>query len=176
MAKNSLISLAKGRSSTKVTAEKNKPVDVKNKTPEEIRDIKAKQKVEELLSDVNMSYTTSVETPPNVIRVKEGIEWFEQELEMLTKENEKLKQETFEAKTEYEKIFTAYQHLKGGGGHVDEEDIKNSIVRLFSEIQENYITMGIDPVKRVPNLVLPPVAFMNRMIMFFPFLERHKKF
>ena len=54
--------------------------------------------------------------------------------------------------------------------------IKNSVVKLFNEIQENYFSMGKNPHTGQPNLIIPPIAFMNRMIQFFPFLDNEKKF
>ena len=49
------------------------------------------------------------------------------------------------------------------------------LYKLFNEIQDNYISM-YNPATGKSGLVIAPIAFMNRLIMFFPFLESEKKY
>jgi len=175
MAKKSLVSLAKGADKKEKPVKK--PVEKKVKevplTPEQERDLKAKAKVDELLQGVELSIKKEddlLEVESEV--VDKNIEWFEEQLTLLSDENTKLKGELDVAKGDYVKIFNELQKKQGAvaqsGGEVDTA-LKAKIVQLFNEIQQNHISMG-------RNFVIVPAAFLNRLIMFFPFLQNDKRF
>lgn len=181
-----LIGIAKGNGDTKKTTRKpaakkttrkpaakkttaKKPAEPKL-TPEQERDLKAKQRVEELLKDADL-------TPPNGddnllelvdendTETKEepkGVEWLEEQIQILVDRNKVLEVEN--------------EQLKQSGG-VDTQGVKESVVRLFDELQGNYLKMGPHPT--IPNrgsFVIYTPGFLNRMIKFFPFLEDFRRF
>ncbi len=180
MAEKNLIRIAKGNGNGKkpaVTAKKpaEKKVVEEKPTPAELRDKKAKEAVKNLLDGVDL-------TPPKkdeeLIELesgpKSGVEWLEEQMGRLSEENSALKSELELAKVDYSKMFDEYRKLKGGGGVVlsnpDENSaLKVGVIKLFNEIQANYLAMG-------KNFVIVPPAFLNRLIMFFPFLQDEKKF
>lgn len=178
--KSNLVKLAKGSSSKKTattTRKSTKKVEEKPLTPEEKRDLKAKQKVKELLEDVDL---TPKKESEDLLELDEGkgnksIEWLEEQLTALSDINTKLKGELEVAKGDYTKLFNEFQRLKQSGSGVVltnadvDTPLKANLVRLFNEIQTNHLTMG-------KNFVIVPPAFLNRLIMFFPFLESEKRF
>ena len=183
MAEKNLIKIAKGNSNGKkpaVTAKK--PVEkkvVENKlTADQERNLKAKQTVEKLLEKVDLDITSS-KKDEELIELdsgpKSGVEWLEEQIGRLSEENSALKSELELSKADYAKMFDDYRRLKGGGESVvlsnpDENSaLKVGVIKLFNEIQANYLAMG-------KNFVIVPPAFLNRLIMFFPFLQDEKKF
>jgi hypothetical protein len=174
--KENLIKLAKGDDKTKAPVAKKSVEKVveKKPTPAEERDIKAKAKVAELLKDVNLEPKRNEELLEMNEEPKRDVEWLEEQVSKLSEENEKLRSEAGLAKEDYSKIFKEFQESKKGNGVVltntiDDSALKTKITQLFSEIQTNYLAMG-------RNFVIVPAAFLNRLIMFFPFLEGDKKF
>ena len=178
MAKN-LINLAKGGKkaspATKKVAEKKeveKPI-----SPAEERDLKAKARVEELLEGVQLTPDKKedlleLEAPEE----KKGAEWLEEQVTLLNEQNEALRSELVLAKDDYSRIFAEMQRFKSGIGIVGDGEIKGQVVNLFEELQANYISRGIDPMTNLPVFEIRPVAFMNRLIMFFPFLNQYKRY
>lgn len=172
MEKKNTVKIAKGGTKKAATARKlakrkpatrkpaRKPV-AKKLTPMQERDLKAKQKVEELLKD---STFTQPKEDDLIILDEEpkGIDWLQEQVALLSQQVETLKKDLAKAKTE---------NAKG-----DEGEIKKGIGVLFEELQTNYIKMGRNPNTGISNLVIPPVAFMNRLIMFFPFLGKLKRY
>lgn len=152
---------------------------VKPKSPEEERNLKAKQKVEELLQEINLNSETkkddlleiSIDKP--ISNFNKGNDWLSEQVSILTEENERLSIEAEQAKNDYKMIFEKLQSIKGEPQNND--NTKALIYKLFNEIQDNYINM-YDPGTGKSGLVIAPVAFMNRLIMFFPFLESEKKY
>lgn len=185
MGEKNLIKLAKKGDDKKSEPVTKKPVEKKEikkevikLSPAEERDMKAKQKVEELLKDVDLTpdkkeelIELDVEQPEQ----HEGVEWLEEQLSLLTEQNAAYKAEIELTKADYQKIFTENQRLKGGGV-VSDDRTKETVINLFNEIQAHYFQSGFHPTTGQPNLILYPIAFMNRMIMFFPFLGQYKKF
>jgi len=179
MANKNLVKLAKGSgnktktSTTKKSTEKK--VVEKPLTSAEERDIKAKQKVQELLEGVPHTSLKNdeifeIESEGN----EKSVEWLGEQVSKLSENNEKLKSELVLTKEDYLKILTDYQKLKQGGDVIlsdtaSDTALKVSIIKLFSEIQANYIALG-------KNFVIVPPAFLNRLIMFFPFLASEKRF
>ena len=182
--KNNLMKLAKGKKETtvKAPAVKKEEVKVPEKvpekvlTPEEERDLKTKAKVEELLDGVNMTLKTEekkedfieVEPEPN----SKDVNWLEEQVSKLSEENESLKSEAALAKSDYSRIFEAFQDLKNGVTLTtsnSDGQLQAKVVELFNEIQAQYLSLG-------NNLIIYPVAFLNRLIKFFPFLDEHRRF
>jgi len=153
---------------------------VKNLTEDEKRDLKAKETVNNLLSDVKLTPQADDELLEmdngEGLRVDKTTEWFSEQIALLNQENEKLRQEADVAKGDYGRIFAELQHLKSNLGVVDEGVVKAKVVELFDELQDNYIKMGINPATRAPNFVIFFPAFLERMVMFFPFLANRKKY
>jgi hypothetical protein len=178
--KNNLMKLAKGKKETTVKAPaiKKEEVKVPEKvlTPEEERDLKTKAKVEELLDGVDMTLKTEekkeeVEVIDDDIQSKDS-EWLEEQVSKLSEENERLKSEIALAKTDYEKLFGEFQEQKNGvtlNNSNSDGQLQAQVIQLFDEIQAQYLSLG-------NNLIIYPVAFMNRLIKFFSFLEDRKRF
>jgi len=183
MAKSNLIKLAKGSDKKGKPARKTveKKVEEKPLTPEEERDLKAKQKEKELLNDVELVPKESEEILELEEKKVEGVDWLTEEVTKLTSQNEQLKED-------YRKILEENKRLKGGKPGIiveqplsssgDESAVARKVTQLFNEIQANYLkNPGMSPnYPGVPNFLIYPVAFMERMIMFFPFLGKEKKY
>jgi len=163
-----LVNLATGK---KPAAKKpqTKAKATKPPTAEEERNLKAKAKVEELLSDVKLTPDSKddlLELAPE--EEEKGSDWLQEQVALLSSENEALKIELKTAKEDYARIFAK------GGGQSDSE-FKETIVKVFHELQSNYLNMGMSP-SGEPNFRIAPAAFINRLIVFFPFLQKEKKF
>jgi hypothetical protein len=175
MAKQNLVKLAKGNAG-KTTTAKPKTTKAPAKkaekplTPAQERDLKAKQKVEELLQDVELTPKKDEELLEVESEPIKGVDWLEEQVTTLSDENTRLKGELTVAKRDYEKLFAEFQKVKTGGVSVsDDSALKVNIIKLFNEIQANHMALG-------RNFVIVPPAFLNRLIMFFPFLNDEKKF
>jgi hypothetical protein len=175
MAKESLLKLAKGggkknETTAKKSVEKEKivvPI-----TPAEERDMKAKAKVEELLQDVPMT----IEKQEVLLDVAEdepqkGVEWLEEQMTLLSDSNQNLIAELELAKGDYQRLFEENQRLKSGvnSSTFDDGQVMANVIAVFNELQSNYMQFG-------QNFIIYPVAFMNRLVMFFPFLQNEKRF
>lgn len=183
MAKSNLIKLAKGGKTTKNKPTSTKPVVKvvveKALTPEEERDLKAKEKVKELLSDVTLvpQSTDEVLEIEESKKEPEGLEWLTEEVAKLTAENEQLK-------SDYSKLLDENRRLKNGNPAIvanetepiDENLVKGKLVQLFNELQANYMRNPGVSQFGTPNFIIYPLAFMERMVMFFPFLGKEKRY
>lgn len=174
-----VINLAKGSKPfvKKTTAKKSatkKPVakSVEKKlTPEEERDLKAKETVQKLLEDSPI--VTLDKKEDELLELEElqeepkGVEWLEEQLTLLTEKNDELNAENDVLKQEN-------QQLKVNAGS-ENGDIKVAVLQLFNEIQENHIKLGVNE-QGVGNFRIYCPGFLNRLIMFFPFLEQYKRY
>lgn len=179
MAKKNVINLAKKKSDT--SAQKNsKTASKKNESSlielENDRDVMVKKKVEELLSDIDLTNKQKEEVNRIGYEHEEGIQWLKEQMSELSKTNDDLRKELGESKEEYKKLYEKY-NTSAKNVTIDNEDsgVKNTVIKLFNEIQTNYINMGKDSKTGRSNLIIPPLAFMNRMVTFFPFLNKYKK-
>ena len=143
----------------------------KKLTPEELRDQKAKETVENLLKD---SPITTLEKKDDLLELDEptkeepkGVEWLEEQVTLLNQKNEALTAELDVVKIEN-------QTLKAGGGS-DDGELSKIVIQLFNELQENHIKMGVDN-RGIGNFRIYCPGFLNRLIKFFPFLEQHKRY
>jgi len=183
MEKSNLVKLAKNSNNKKSNSKKNSIVDKKLSPKDEI-EIKAKKKVDEILGDDLLIFDATRKTVAQLstdendnIELddksnKKGIEWLTEEITKLTNENEILKEE-------YNKLFNEYNELKKSKEEfaTNESDlIKNGLIRLFNELQDNYMRNPGLTRLGTPNFIIFPVAFMERMIMFFPFLEKERRY
>jgi hypothetical protein len=178
-----LVNLALGGNKKTTPAKKKEVVVEKKLTPEEERDLKAKETVKELLSDVDLSITTkpkeddllevddTAPNPPNGNNV-----WLQEQVAALTSENELLKGELAVAKGDYQRIFNENMRIKAGEGLQNVDELKRGVLTVFHEIQSQYMkNPGFTPYG-TPNFVIVPAAFLNRLIVFFPFLAKEKRF
>ena len=172
--KENLMKFAKGDDKKAKTPAKKKEVAEKVLTPEEERDLKAKEKVATLLEGVDLTLKKGgddlleIDTPP---KENGDYQWLEEQVQKLTEENERLNSEAAVAKADYAKIFETYQQLKNGAvsGSPENGDNRLKVIQLFNEIQANYVSMG-------KNFIIHPPSFLLRLIMFFPFLENERRF
>lgn len=181
-----LLNIAKGKNkgNGKIISKEKQQIKTneiaKPKSPEEERNLKAKQKVEELLQEIKLTPETKLDdlleisdNDKPIPITNKGNEWLSEQVSILTEENERLFKEAEQAKNDYRMIFEKLQSMKGEPQNND--NTKALVYRLFNEIQDNYISM-YNPATGKSGLVIAPVAFMNRLIMFFPFLESEKKY
>lgn len=130
-----------------------------SKKKTETVDEKAKERVEELLKDVDIDpkkrddLLEFVEETPEMENQKK---WLEEQLANLSEENEALKKENVELKNQ----------LNSTGG---DDRLQATVANLFNELQKEHF-------KRGSKFHIHPIPFMKRMITFFPFLEKERKF
>ena len=183
MAKNSkLISMATGGTKKPVQKEVVKKVKeiVKTLTPDEERDLKAKETVKSLLDGVDLDITPKEKKEEELLEVdsvvSQNSDWLQEQVALLASENEILKAEAAVAKADYQRIFAENQAIKNGAGIQGDAELKNGILTIFHELQSQYLkNPGMTPYGS-PNFVIVPPAFINRLIVFFPFLAKEKRF
>jgi hypothetical protein len=168
---NKLLSFAKGENKT--TQKKVDP-----KTPEEERDLKAKEKVGELLKDIKLTPTNEddlLEISMPSKNDEDGVKWLTDQVAVLSEENEKLRLDAEFYQENYQKILNENQQIKSGAGIVDDSTVKLKVLELFNELQNNYMSMGFSPSGESNFRVIFP-AFLERMVVFFPFLGDKRKY
>jgi len=187
MAKTDVINLAKSGKATakkpaarkpaakKPAARKRKPA-VKEPTAEEIRDQKAKETIEKLLEDSPITTLDKKEEDLLILdetpeEEPKGVEWLEEQVGLLSQKNEAI---TAELKV----ISIENEQLRGGvvPTTTNDGEVKGVVIKLFDELQTQLINRGVNPNTGNPNFVIHTVAFMNRLIKFFPFLEQMKRY
>jgi hypothetical protein len=178
--KDNLMKLAKGvDKKTKTLIVKKEEVNVPEKkvlSPEEERDLKTKEKVESLLDGIDLTVKTD-EKKEELIELdpepeSKDINWLEEQVTKLGEENENLKSEIVLAKADYTKLFEAFQEQKNGvtlNNSNSDGQLQLKVIQLFNEIQAQYLSLR-------NNLIIYPEAFLNRLILFFPFLEYKKRY
>jgi hypothetical protein len=145
-------------------------------------DVKAKERVNKLLDDVNLTPKKG-EGDNNLLELNEknvqSLEWLQEQIDKLSTENEKLKKEADEAKENYKKLYADYQANNNGKANNNKDNLvpdsmlKNGVIDLFTEFQKNFL--GQNPQKiRYSEIKLPHL--MNKMIKKFPFLKEMKRF
>ena len=141
-----------------------------NSTTLSDREIKAKETVNRLLEDVSLlkgvtdKELVSVDVNKKNVETK-GIDWLEEQLQILTERNEFLENENQKIKADYFKIFNEHKS-QITTSNPNENDM---VIRLFNELQDNYILLG-------DNFRVYFPAFLNRMVMFFPYLRNYRKY
>jgi len=174
---NNLVNLAKGggkKVEVKVTKPAPKKPEVKvvekPKTPEEERDIKAKQRVEELLNGVDLMPKKEEELLEVIEQPKEGLEWLEEQVSLLSEQNEALRAELGVAKADYSRL---YESQRGGGGVNPNETLHQNVLIMFNELQINMLGHNQE---RTPWSTVNVIYLLNQMLSLFPFTEKYKKF
>jgi hypothetical protein len=181
-----LVNLAKGGVKKAAPVEEVKVQEVEL-TKEEKRELKAKETVKELLSDSEVDLTLT-EKPKEeelleVVPDTGNTEWLQEQIALLASENQNLKNEMEVMKIDYQKMLNENLRIKEGSGLQNDGELKNGILTVFHELQSNYMKMGFNQVPRQeivpagePNFRIAPAAFINRLIMYFPFLKDQKRF
>jgi hypothetical protein len=174
MAKKSNLSRVAKKSTTTARTAKAKTTTAEKTQTVESKEEKTKRKVDELLSDLPIDPKKKddlleLDESSEVTIDKESVGWLQEQLGKLAEENEKYKREAEEAKANYKKLFDDFQKIKEGKNVVTDAELKQNVSTVFNELQSNYFKFG-------KNFVIAPVAFMNRLVMYFPFLEKQKKF
>ncbi|MFW5895687.1 MAG: hypothetical protein ACOCT9_02975 [archaeon] len=176
--KTNVTKLAKNSNSKKSNT--TKKVNENNNNSNNDIDVKAKERVNTLLDDVNL---TLKDNESNVLELNknniESLEWLQDQIKSLSEENEKLKNEKEEAKTNYKKLHSQYKELIDSGGDKKQEKelipdsmLKNGITELFTEFQKNFL--GQNPEKtRYSEIKLKHL--MTKMVNKFPFLKEKKR-
>lgn len=175
----SLVNLALGGNKKATPAKKKEVVVEKKLSPEEERDLKAKETVKNLLDGAEIDLTAKPKEE-DLLEVDEtqvkSADWLQDQVALLTSENELLKGELAVAKGDYQRIFNENQRIKAGAGVQNDEELKKGVLTIFHEIQSQYMkNPGFRP-DGIPNFFILPVAFINRLIVFFPFLAKEKRF
>jgi hypothetical protein len=179
MAKSSLVKLATGGKKTVPVKKEEKKVVEKKLTPDEERDLKAKERVKELLQGVDLSLEKKedelleMDEPQTMV---EGSNWLQEQVSLLASENELLKIDLANAKEGYAKMFEELQRVKANGGAQGDSELMKGILTVFHELQSNYVKNPGNRQDGIPNFIIVPPAFLNRLIMFFPFLQQEKRF
>jgi hypothetical protein len=178
---NKLLNLAKGSGKKSLPAKKTGAKKVEKViTPEEQRDLKAKAKVKELLEGVSLTPKKDdlleVDTQQTGGEEAKSTDWLQEQVGLLSSENELLKTDLLVAKDNYQKLLAENLQLKQGVGIQDESALKTGVLTVFHEIQSNYLKNPGNSQYGTPNFVIVPPAFLNRMIMYFPFLQKEKRF
>jgi hypothetical protein len=167
-----LLKLAKGGGKSTTPAKKTgAKVKVKPITPEEERDLKAKAKVKELLDGVSLAPKKEEDLLEISSEEQHGTEWLQEQVAALSSENQLLKADLATAKEDYQKL-----RLKEGNPSIQDDALKTGVLTIFHEIQSNYLKNPGNTQYGTPNFVIVPPAFLNRMIMYFPFLQQEKRF
>lgn len=175
--RNSLVSLAKGTTKKPATQAKKPVAKVeKPRTLEEERDMKAKQKVEELLQSVELSPNKLIKDDVSevVVEKKNGIEWMEEQVTLLTEQSEALRIELAQAKDDYARIYDKLYNTKdSGSNNMVNETVVQNVLLIFNELQSNLL--GNNQERTIWKTV--EIRYLlNQMLQLFPFTERHKRF
>lgn len=160
------------KTTRKPAAKKAAPKEELVLTPEQERDLKAKAKIEELLEDVQLTPKKDedlliLDETPETPEPK-GIEWLEEQLSLITQDNERLKAEN-------DVLVVENQQFRQGTPVVNNE-VTVKVVELFDELQNNHIKMGNNPQTGVGNFRIYCPGFLDRMQKFFPFLTEYRKY
>mgnify|MGYP000865355374 CR=1 FL=1 len=163
-----LVSFAK---TGKKPSEAKKSVDEKPLTPAEERDAKAKQKVEELLSDVILEPKKEDAFELENDENNDNVEWLSEQVATLTSSNEQLRSELEIAKEDYRKIFDENQKLRS---NVSIPHVSNDgVLVLFNELQGNYLKYP----QQTRNSTTVFVRYiLDRMLAIFPETKKIRKF
>jgi hypothetical protein len=167
-----LINFAKGKDKKTKPPTAKKSTEKKPLSPEEERDLKAKETVNKLLEGVEFTpKNDDVSFEIEEAEQPKNVEWLTEQVNALTSENELFKNELAIAKADYTKIFEENQRIRSGAGipHV----ANDGVLVLFDELQNNYL-------RYPPNIVNQTNVnvryLLNRMCELFPEVNKIKKF
>ena len=167
---------------TNKTLSKKEPKEVKKSPKENDKDLIQNQidEIEKLkntikvlsdekdaIKELNHKLIEDYKSQSTVIdELNSKIEQFDKKSIKLSKENDKLLNELEVVKTDD-----------------NNDDTKNNLIKLFNELQDNYIKMGSSSheykmtiPRGTPNFKIIMPNFLNRLITYFPFLSEVKKY
>lgn len=199
MAKKNVVQIAKGGRKTGTSQKKTTPVQKKEetavvveapvvdtvvvetpvvetpRTPEEERTLKAKKAVEDLMEGLDFEPKKEGDTKTTSITTeqKEGIEWLQEQVGLLSDEAERLRWELAQAKEDYTKIFQQLQNKNGNPNNMLNDTLVENILSMFNELQDNML--GRNP-ERTPHDIVKIEYLLRQMMVMFPFTEQYKKF
>ena len=150
---------------------------------EEDRETKAKKTVEKLLEGISLNpfdYKKKAEEPEfdggeiddGELNPSGGNEWLEQQVTELTQLNEYLRNQLASATPN-----NNVNQYNRDGIMLADNNVKENVVKLFTELQTVYINVGFN-YNFVPprsNMIIYPEQFMIRLLDLFPFLEDFRK-
>jgi predicted transcriptional regulator len=171
MSTKNLARLAKGNKKPIVQEKTVTKTVEKPKTPEEERDMKAKQKVEELLQGVE--FTPKKEEPVETVVAKSGKEWLEEQVTLLSEQTEKLRIELAQSKEDYTKLYGEYQAKRGTSKDLLNETLVQNVLIMFNELQSNFT--GVNQ-ERVAHDIVKIEYLLKQMLLLFPFTEQYRRF
>lgn len=173
--KSNLAGIAKKKNtSNKVTSKTNIKTETLDKNQ------KAKETVEKLLNDVDLSPKKKEQVTEEIKKI-EGSEWLEEQVSILTEENEKLRKESEEAKINYKKLYNNYQTIKSGNVNsnnsnnvlIPDSELTNNIKAIFNELQKNMLGQNPER-KRYSDVKIAHI--LKKFIEYFPFIKEIKRF
>jgi len=186
--KSNLVNLAKGNGKKTSPIPTKKPttkpvpkVVEKPKSKEEVRDEKAKETVEKLLQDVELTPKIEIveaneEIPTNEPKGDGSNAWLEEQLTILSEANELLKSELLEAKDNYSRLYQQFQNgsaVIGNPENLSDETYKQNILFMFDELQANFL--GLNQERNRYSIV--NIDYMlKQFLSLFPFTEQYRKF
>jgi hypothetical protein len=166
---NKLFKLAKGENKKPNTEEVEKP-----KTPEEERDLKAKQTVEKLLDGVDLTPKKDEELLEIDAEPKEGTIWLEEQVALLNEQVETLTNELTQAKSDYQRLFEDYQKRNSNiSNNMPNETTNQNVLTLFNELQNNLLGQNRE---RTVWKEVKVEHILKQMLTLFPFTATIKKF
>jgi hypothetical protein len=172
--KKNLASIARSGKNISTFSTVTNNVTEKPKTKEEERDIKAKETVEKLLEGVELvpkkeNDTVEIETTVH----KEGKEWLEEQVGLLSEQVEQLRSELGQSKEDYTKIYQELQLKKGNPKDLLNETLVQNVVLMFNELQANLTGRNQE---RTPHDIVKIDYLLNQIMLLFPFTEQYRKF
>lgn len=137
----------------------------------------AKKKVEELLNDVELKPKKEKEDLIELDENPKDIKWLQNQVSILTEQNEKLESEAKEAKENYKKLFQQYEAIKNdtnieSTNMIPDSMMKNGIIEEFVAAQDNFL--GLNPERRRYS-DMKILHFLRRMLKRYEFLNEYKK-
>jgi len=166
MAKKNVAGIAKksrGASKTKKKEETTPKVNQDDKSLEMTKDYKdkAKERIDELMRDIDLNPQERKKATEKITKEEMGgIEWLSEQVDKLSKTNERLLKENLDLKKV--KQDTTKDNTK------EYVELKNSVITFFNEFQTYYFKWG-------SKMVIEPEKFIQKMVKDFPFLKQYKK-
>lgn len=183
MNNNRLANLAKNKKldnkKKKISVSDDEVIIKEPKSPEEVRDMKAKKKIEELLEDVNLNINKEdniQDEEEEIVESKEhgeGVEWLEEQVVALTSENEILTNELFQAREDYTKIFERFQNNGDSPNNLMNETLVQNVLYMYNELQNNFTGNNQEHQRWS---IVQIQYLLNQMNSLFPFLENYKRY
>jgi len=140
----------------------------------DVRKEMAKAKVDELLQDIDVDVkikkdVLGIDLPTKDEISNNDVTWLQEQLSILVEKYETVSNDYSLLREEYEKMQNEFNELKKLPQNDEVKDVVNNVIAVFNELQTNHMKYG-------HNFIIYPIAFMNRLIIFFPFLSKYKKY